>query len=289
MPTDIPRNTAFIIGLAIIAEGLLTLMDAMIKSLTPRYNVIEITFLRFAFGLLGAAAYAGATRPGWPTLEATAYNGLRAVLIVFTATSFFFALGKLPLADAIAISFISPVLTALLGVLILSERLDWRLVVAVLGGFIGMLLIVAGQFGAAGLDDGVLLGATAVFLSAVGYSLNVIMLRYRATRDPLAQIILFQNLGPALILAVPMLWVWTTPRLDDLWRFAAVGTIGVIAHTMLAHAFAQFEAARLAPVEYVTLVWGVLFGYLMFAEVPSLATAAGCALIVVGTLMTQRR
>ena len=149
MPTDIPRNTAFIIGLAIIAEGLLTLMDAMIKSLTPRYNVIEITFLRFAFGLLGAAAYAGATRPGWPTLEATAYNGLRAVLIVFTATSFFFALGKLPLADAIAISFISPVLTALLGVLILSERLDWRLVVAVLGGFIGMLLIVAGQFGRA--------------------------------------------------------------------------------------------------------------------------------------------
>src|SRR5215813_4260804 len=147
MPTDIPRNTAFIIGLAIIAEGLLTLMDAMIKSLAPRYNTIEIAFLRFAFGMLGAAVYAVATRPGWPTLEATAHNGLRAVLIVFTATTFFFALGKLPLADAIAISFISPVLTALFGVVILSERFDWRLLVAVVGGFLGMLLIVAGKLG----------------------------------------------------------------------------------------------------------------------------------------------
>src|SRR5262247_2080182 len=168
MPTDIPRNTAFIIGLAIIAEGLLTLMDAMIKSLTPRYNVIEITFLRFAFGLLGAAAYAGATRPGWPTLEATAYNGLRAVLIVFTATSFFFALGKLSLADAIALSFISPALTSVLGVLILNERLDWRIGVALLAGFLGMLLIVGGKLSGAGLDTDVLVGAIAVFASAVG-------------------------------------------------------------------------------------------------------------------------
>src|SRR5262245_42744524 len=161
MPTDIPRNTAFIIGLAIIAEGLLTLMHALIKRLTPLYNVIEITFLRFAFGLLGAAAYAGATRPGWPTLEATAYNGLRAVLIVFTATSFFFALGKLPLADAIAISFISPALTAVLGVLLLSERLDWRVVIGLIGGFFGMLLIVGGKLGGAGSDQAALLGAIA--------------------------------------------------------------------------------------------------------------------------------
>ena len=61
-----------------------------------------------------------------------------------------------------------------------------------------------------------LIGAAAVLISAVGYSLNIIMLRHRATRDPLAQIILFQNLGPALILAVPGLLVWTPPTLADL-------------------------------------------------------------------------
>jgi len=115
------------------------------------------------------------------------------------------------------------------------------------------------------------------------------MLRHRATRDPLAQIILFQNLGPALILALPAFWVWKAPTLADLGQFAFLGTIGVVAHTMLAHAFARIEAARLAPITYVTLVWGVVFGFLFFAEVPGLATIAGAALIVLGTLVTQRR
>jgi drug/metabolite transporter (DMT)-like permease len=289
MPTRPSPSIAFVIGLAIVAEGLLTLMDAMIKSLAPRYSAIEIAFLRYAFGMIGAVVYAFATRPGWPTGEATIYNGLRAVLIVFTATTFFFALGKLSLADAIAMSFISPALTAVLGVLILRERLDWRIVIGLIGGFLGMLLIVGAKLGGGGTDGGVLLGAIAVFLSAIGYSLNVIMLRHRATRDPLAQIILFQNVGPALILALPALWLWRTPPLADLMQFAVLGTIGVIAHTMLAHAFARVEAARLAPVGYVTLVWGVLFGFLFFADVPGLATLMGSALIVVGTLFAQRR
>jgi drug/metabolite transporter (DMT)-like permease len=289
MPTRTSPSTAFVVGLAIFAEGLLTLMDAMIKSLAPRYSAIEIAFLRYAFGMIGAIVYAVATRQGWPTGEATIYNGVRAVLIVFTATTFFFALGKLSLADAIAMSFISPALTAVLGVLLLSERLDWRLMIGLVGGFLGMLLIVGGKLGGAGFDRGVLLGAIAVLLSAIGYSLNVIMLRHRATRDPLAQIILFQNVGPALILALPALSVWSTPLVADLVQFAVLGTIGVIAHTMLAHAFARVEAARLAPVGYVTLVWGVLFGFLFFAEVPSLATLMGAALIIVGTLFAQRR
>jgi S-adenosylmethionine uptake transporter len=284
-----PASIARLVALAVAAEGLLTLMDALIKALSARYPTLQIAFLRFGFGLLGAAVYAAWSRPGWPTREATLYNGLRALVIVVTATTFFFALGRLPLADAIALGFISPVLTALFGVLLLGERLDWRILVALAGGFAGMLLIVGGSVGNAGLDSEVLIGAAAVLVSAVGYALNIIMLRYRATRDPLAQIVLFQNLGPALILALPVLWVWTTPTFPDFVLFALLGTLGVAAHTMLAHAFARIEAARLAPVGYVTLVWGVLFGFLFFAEVPGLATLAGAALIVVGTLVSQRR
>ena len=284
-----PPSLARLVLLAIAAEGMLTLMDAMIKALSPRYPTLEIAFLRYAFAMVGATIYAIWTRPGWPTREATIYNGLRAGLIVVTATSFFFALGKLPLADAIAMSFISPALTALLGALMLKERFDWRIGLALAAGFAGMLLIVGGKLGGASLEPDVLIGTAAVLLSAVGYSLNLIMLRHRATRDPLAQIILFQNLGPALILVLPALWVWTTPTPADLVQFALLGTIGVVAHTMLAHAFARIEAARLAPVQYMTLVWGVFFGFLFFSEVPGLATIAGALLIVLGTLVTQRR
>jgi S-adenosylmethionine uptake transporter len=284
-----PPSFARLVLLAVAAEGLLTLMDALIKTLTVRYPTLEIAFLRYLFGLAGATVYALWTRPGWPTRQATVHNGLRALLIVVIATSFFFALGRLPLADAIALSFISPVVTALMGALLLGERLDWRIGLALVAGLAGMLLIVGGSLGATHYSSDVLVGAAAVLLSAVGYSLNIIMLRHRATRDPLAQIVLFQNLGPALILAVPGLMVWIVPTPADLALFALIGTIGVIAHTMLAHAFARIEAARLAPVGYVTLVWGVVFGFLFFAEIPGLATVAGALLIVLGTLVSQRR
>jgi S-adenosylmethionine uptake transporter len=211
------------------------------------------------------------------------------VLITFVATAFFFALARLPLADAIALSFISPVLTALFGVLLLGERLDWRIALALAGGFAGMLLIVGGGLGSAEPTYDVLIGAAAVILSAVGYALNIILLRHRATRDPLSQIVLFQNLGPAVILALPTAWVWLPPTWSDYALFALLGTLGVTAHTMLAHAFARVEAARLAPVAYVTLVWGILFGLLLFGEVPGLATLAGAVLIVVATMAGQRR
>ena len=220
---------------------------------------------------------------------AATYNGLRALLIVVTATSFFFALGRLPLADAIALSFISPVLTALLGAMLLGERLDWRIALGAGRGLPRHAADRRRQARGASLGEEVLIGAAAVLFSAVGYALNIIMLRHRATRDPLAQIILFQNLGPDADPALPALWVWITPTLADLGQFAVLGTIGVVAHTMLAHAFARIEAARLAPISYVTLVWGVVFGFLFFAEVPGLATFAGAALIVLGTLVTQRR
>lgn len=289
LPPAPPNLLARLVLLTVAAEGLLTLMDALIKMLAARYPTLEIAFLRYLFGLVGAIVYTAWVRPGWPTRETTVHNGLRAVLIVVIATSFFFALGRLPLADAIALSFISPVLTALMGALVLGERFDWRIAVALAAGLAGMLLIVGGSLGATNYSNDALIGAAAVLVSAIGYSINIIMLRHRATRDPLAQIVLFQNLGPALILAVPGLIVWTTPTPGDLALFALLGTLGVIAHTMLAHAFARIEAARLAPVQYLTLVWGVFFGFLFFSEVPGLATVAGALLIVLGTLVSQRR
>lgn len=284
-----PPPLARLAVLAVAAEGLLTLMDALIKLLSARYPTLQIAFLRYGAGLIGATLYAAWSRPGWPTREAVVHNGIRAVVIVVTATAFFFALARLPLADAIALSFISPVLTALFGVTLLGERLDWRIAVALAAGSVGMLLIVGGKVGSAGLSSDVLIGAGAVLLSAIGYALNIVMLRHRATRDPLSQIVLFQNLGPALLLALPVLSVWTPLTPTDTALFVLIGTIGVTAHTMLAHAFARIEAARLAPLGYTTLVWGVLLGFLFFAEVPGLGTLGGAALIVLGTLLARTR
>ena len=275
--------------LVVVADGLLSLMDAIIKLLTARYPTFQIVWLRFAFGLIGAAALLAIMRPGWPGRDTIVFNATRSLLVVVVATTFFFALSVLPLAEAIALSFVSPLFMVLFGVLLLGERIDSRIGIALVAGLAGMLLIAGARIGDASYSPAAWLGALAAVTSAVAYGLVMVLLRARATRDPLPTIVCFQNLGPSLILALPAAYVWVPLDGYDLALFALVGAIGVAGHYLLALAFAGAEAARLAPITYVSLVWGTLFGYLFFSELPTVSALAGAALIVAGTLVTQRK
>lgn len=274
--------------LAVIGEGVLTLMDATIKSLTPHYPTFQIAFMRFAMGSLFATALFLLQRPQWPSRDTVRYNALRSVLVVFTATTFFFALSKLAMAEAMALSFVSPLFMAALGVLLLGERFDWRIGIALIAGIAGMTVIVSGRLSGGEVSRDMMLGAGAVLISAMTYALTMVLLRARAQVDPLPTIVLFQNVGPAVLLAAPAAAVWQTPTAAHVGLFLLVGGLGVCGHTLLVHAFARAEAARLAPVHYVVLVWGIVFGFLFFAEVPTLWTLAGAALIVIATLMTRK-
>lgn len=275
--------------LAVAGDGLLSLMDAIIKSTTTRYPTFQIAFLRFSSGLVWASLLLVLVRPGWPSRETIVYNATRSVLVVITATSFFFALSQLPLADAVALSFLSPIFIALFGAVFLKELIDSRIAFALLTGFAGMLLIAGARVGTGAYTTGAIYGTAACVVSAVAYALTLVLLRARARRDALSIIVWFQNLGPAVLLAPAAALVWTPPTLEDLGLFTLIGLIGVAGHLLLASAFARAEAARLAPIHYTTLVWGVVFGYLFFSDLPAPATLAGAALIVLGTIVTHRR
>lgn len=273
---------------ATLGEGVLSLMDALIKILTARYPVFEITFLRFLFGSFAAIAFFLAQKPQWPSKETLRFHLFRSVLSVGAATSFFYALSQLPIAEAMALSFVAPIFIAIFGVLILGERFDARIGIALLIGIAGMFVIVGGQIGGRPYAEGAFRGAIAVVVSAVFYALVMVMLRARANRDPLPTIILIANTAPAVLLLGPALYVWTPPSLQDLGLFAIIGCLGVGGHTLLAHAFMRAEAARLATIHYLVLVWGTFYGWILFGDVPGLATLAGAALIVGGTLMARR-
>jgi drug/metabolite transporter (DMT)-like permease len=277
------------VAFAATAEALLTFMDAVIKGLSARYPTFEIVFLRFAFGTLWATALLITFRPGWPSAETVKANISRSFLVVITSTCFFFALGRLPLAETVALSFISPVLMALFGSFFLNERIDRAIVMALAAGLAGMLLIVSARLGASTYDLAALAGVAAIFVSTITYALNIIVLRTRAQRDPALTIVWFQSAAPGAMLLIPALTVWTPPSLADLMLFTAVGALAVAGHYLLALAFARAEAARLAPVHYTSLVWGVAFGYLMFAEVPTQSTVAGATLIAAGAWLAQRK
>jgi S-adenosylmethionine uptake transporter len=174
-------------------------------------------------------------------------------------------------------------------VALLGERLTLGIVLALLAGFAGMLVIVGGKVGLGTYTTQTVWGAAAVLLSAVTYAAVVVLLRLRAQVDPIPVIVLLQNVLPALLLAPLAAWVWTPLSLEDAGRFLAVGALGVAGHTCLAEAFKRAEAAALAPLHYTVLVWGILWGWVFFREVPGVATLAGAALIVAATVLVQRK
>ena len=277
---------AFVRAAAAIA--VLSAMDAVIKAMAAKYPTFEVAFLRFSFGLVFATAALAIARPGRPSRETVIANAGRAALAVVTATTFFFALGQLPLAEALVLTFLSPMFVALFGALMLGERPDRRILAALVAGFAGVLVVVSDSFGAPG-EARSLIGVAAALVSAVCYAFGLVLLRARAQRDPISIIVFFQNLGTALILAPFAYAVWVTPTAADLAAFVLIAALGVGGHFIMTSAFARAEAARLAAFEYTALIWAALLGYLFFGEVPTLATLVGAVLIVGGAAVASRR
>ena len=122
-------------------------MDAVIKGMAAHYPVLQVAFLRFVFGTLVAAGVVAVLRPGWPSRETTIANGLRSVIAVLTATTFFYALSELPLAETLVLSFLAPMFVALFGLVLLREPVGGRVVAALAAGFAGTLVWCSARAG----------------------------------------------------------------------------------------------------------------------------------------------
>jgi drug/metabolite transporter (DMT)-like permease len=273
--------------LATLGVFLLTAMDAVVKGQMLAHPVIVSVFLRFAMGGAIAICVVLWLRPPRPTAPEIRANLVRVPLVVVTAGSFFFAISLLPLAEAIGLSFLAPVFIAVLGVVLLRERLDPSILIALLAGFGGMAVMLWPKLQAG--VDGSTLGVAAALFSAFAYAFNIILLRRLAVNQHPATIVAFQNIGPALLLAPFALWAWSQPDAADLVMFALAGLLGVAGHLVLTFAFSRANASRLAPTEYTALVWAAIIGFTFFGEVPTFFTLAGSALIVAGSLALGRK
>jgi S-adenosylmethionine uptake transporter len=268
--------------------AVLSIMDAVIKAMAVHYPTGQVAFLRFAFGSMVAVSIVSVMRPGWPSRETIRANLVRSVVGVITAVSFFYALGQLPLAETLVLSFLSPMFVALFGLLLLRERVDGRVLAAIVVGFGGTLVVVLGQSAEASAARS-LSGVAAALLSAVTYALSLVLLRQRAQRDKLLHTVLLSSLGPAVLVAPFALFVWTPVDLPHLGWFLVMGLLGTTGHILMATAYAKAEAARLAPLEYTALIWAAFIGYGVFQEIPTLATLGGGILIVAAATLASRR
>lgn len=211
---------------------------------------------------------------------------LRAVAIVTTAFSFFYALSALPLVVTLALTFTAPIMIALLARMTLHERPSLGVWAAIGLGFLGVLVVLAGEVDRSGTST--VWGVLAALVAAGSYAISMVSLKARAGRDSIPTIVFLQN-AAAMLLVTPFgVWSWTPVSGNLLLWFALIGLLGTAGHIVLAWAYGRADASRLGSVEYTAFVWATLLGLVFFGEVPSLATIAGAVLILGGAVVAVR-
>jgi len=258
--------------------------QAIGKFLAPEFPVIEIVWGRFLFHSLFALPF---------VLAGYGLGGLRAanlgtqivrggVLVASTAL-LFAALTYIPMADAIALMFVAPLIVTALSPVVLGEHVGPRRWLAVVIGFAGALIIISP--GATTIEWASLLALG----SAAAYAFYLLITRRMAGTAPLAVTLVYTALvGTVITSAVlPFIWVTPTPTAWALMVFS--GAISALAHLCLIRAYDYAQASLIAPIAYGEIVMATLLGYVVFGDLPGSATWLGVAVIVgAGIYITHR-
>lgn len=278
--------TAFAIAAAGI--GLFSIMDAFMKSLVLAVGVYNALVWRTGLSTImgGAAWYAGGG--GWPSRAAMRLHLLRGVVTAAMAMLFFWGLGRTPMAQAIALSYIAPLLALLLAALFLGERVGLRVVAGSLAALCGVAVILAGHARAAAAP-GATEGAIAILASAVLYAVNLVIARVQSQAARPAEIAFFQSgvITAVLLLAAP--WLLAVPPAALWWKIAVAALLATASLYLLALAYAHGETGFLATTEYTSFVYAAALGWLVFGERVAPTTLAGAAIIVAACLFAARR
>ncbi len=273
---------------ALVGVGFLSLMDAFMKEAALLIGAYTATLLRAAVGTAIIAPIWLSRRPAMPTRAVWKLHIERGVVSGFMALTFFFSLTRLPLAEAIALSFIAPLIALYLASVLLGERVSRTAIYASLLGFAGTLVIVGGRIGEGQFDEGAALGVASLFVSALLYAYNFIVIRRQAQVAGALEIATFHSGIGGLVLLTLAPFLWTAPSGDAALPLLAAGALTVAGSFAIAFAYARAEASALVATEYSGFVWAALFGWLFFREGVSLPTLAGTALIIAGCWLAAR-
>ncbi len=267
------------IGLALLAFALFSSMDATIKWLSAGYPVHQMLFFNAAFALVPVGLMTW--RAGGLSDLRTGRLGLhllRGACGMIAAFSAFTAYSLMPLADAYAILFATPLLITVLSVPLLGETVRWRRWSAVLVGFAGVLVML--QPGSGSLD----FAAGAAMLAASASALSVVLVRKLAATETTASIAFYTNATAAAVTACLLPFGFVPPSLADLALMAVAGLSGGSAVMLLIAGYRRAQAAVVAPFQYSQMLWGVLLGFLVWGDVPAQAVVLGATIVVASGL-----
>lgn len=279
---DAPHSPLKAYSSAILAIGFLSAMDAAMKAVSLDYGALSALAWRALVALPVVGTAYLLTRKGWPDRTAMKLHLLRGILMVPMSFTFFWGLTYVPMAQAIALAFIAPLIAALLAGPILGETVGKRIVGGSALAFLGVSTILFGQ---SRLDLGpeALMGAFSILGSALLYAFNMLLMRKQSQRSGPIEIAFFYfavaGVGFWLVSLAVGLPPFPAGELDALLIATGLSIAGMLG---LAWAYARATAAYLSTSEYSGFLWAALFGFLVFGEVPSPWTMAGAVAIVIG-------
>jgi S-adenosylmethionine uptake transporter len=285
----VPQHPAQAFAVALLAVAVLSAMDALMKSLVLALGIYVVSVWRALVGaLLGAALYLP-QRKGWPNANTLRIHLFRGAIITAMGLAFFWGLGRTPMAQAIALTFIAPLIALGLSAAFLGERISRSVIGGSLVAFVGVVVILAGQ-AHADLGRDALLGSAAIIFSALCYAINIVLMRAQALAAKPAEIGFFQNgtIAALMVASLPFFGGVAWPAGHEIGIVAA-STMSTAGLLLFAFAYARGAASYLSVTEYSAFIWAALFGWLVFAEPLSPFTLAGAVLIVGGSLAAARK
>ena len=266
----------------LIAMVLLPLMDVVAKFLTSSMASGQIVWSRMLFQSLFLLPLLYPLRRQLAVSQWHLF-ALRGILIAVATLFFFTSLVKMPLADALAIFFVEPLLLTLLSPIFLDEKIGIRRILAVLIGFIGALVIIQPSAKAFGVYAVLPLGA------ALCFALYLIITRKLAQNTNAVIIQLYTGIAGFLTISAALLvgnaigftaLLISAPTNEEWGLMILIGAIGCIGHLLLVYAFSFADASALAPFHYFEIIGAVFFGWYFFTDVPALTTWIGITIII---------
>ncbi len=274
-------------GIVFVLSGVfvVTVMDAIAKFLVEAdYSPFQILAVRgwiITASFLIWMAFRG--RLGSLKTHRGHHHAIRSLIGFCAPFLFFTALGLMPLADTVVVTFAAPFVMTALSIPLLKETVGWHRWGAICVGFVGVVIVVQPSGGTFQVGALYALGA------CLSYSLIQIMTRWMSGTETPVRIVFYFNLGTAIIGTCALPFVWKAMPLDDVLIICAMAGVAVTGHIMLTVAFTKAPISVVAPFEYSALIWSALFGLLIWGEFPARHVWFGAAIIVIsGIYMIHR-
>jgi len=269
------RQTPALRGIILmcISTVAFSVMHGLVRFASEALPPFQIAFFRNLFGLAFLLPLLMRSRFAVLRTQRIGLHALRGVINIVAMLMFFTALSISPLAKVTALSFTAPIFMAVLAVLFLGERFRIYRWLAILFGFIGMLIIL--RPGMVALDAGALLVTGSAALWAVAMVIIKILSRTEASLT----IVAYMGIFLGVFSIFPALWVWEPFGMQTLGWLVLIGLFGSIAQMSLSQALKETDPTALMPFDFLKLIWTAIIGAWFFAEIPDIFTWIGAAVI----------